>query len=95
MSALSEHIISIQAKLQQLLKQYELLQKEHAKQQETIAGLQNEQLECSEQLKDLQQQNLILKASVTEMDVADKKALELKIQHYIKNIDKCISLLSQ
>ena len=95
MSALSEHINSIQAKLQQLLKQYELLQKDNAKQHDIIAGLHTEQLACKEQLLELQQQNLILKASVTEMDVADKKALEQKIQHYIKNIDKCISLLSQ
>ncbi len=95
MSALSEHINSIQAKLQQLLKQYELLQKENSKQLEMISGLQNEQLACKEQLVELQQQNLILKASVTEMDATDKKALEQKIQHYIKNIDKCISLLSQ
>ncbi len=95
MSALSEHINSIQAKLQQLLKQYELLQKENSKQLEMISGLQNEQLACKEQLVELQQQNLILKASVLEMDATDKKALEQKIQHYIKNIDKCISLLSQ
>jgi chromosome segregation ATPase len=95
LSALSEHINSIQAKLQQLLKQYELLQKENSKQLEMISGLQNEQLACKEQLLEVQQQNLILKASVTEMNATDKKALEQKIQHYIKNIDKCISLLSQ
>ena len=95
MSALLEHISSIQLKLQQLLKQYELLQKENAKQLELIAGLQKDQVTCKDQLQELQQQNLILKASVTDMDAADKKALEQKIQHYIKNIDKCVSLLSQ
>lgn len=95
MSALAEHIANIQSKLQQLLKQYELLQKENAKQLEVIGGLQQEQEACKDQLQKLQQQNLILKASVTEMDPADKKALEQKIQHYLNNIDKCISLLSQ
>jgi len=95
LSALLEHISSIQLKLQQLLKQYELLQKENAKQLELIAGLQKDQVTCKDQLQELQQQNLILKASVTDMDAADKKALEQKIQHYIKNIDKCVSLLSQ
>ena len=95
MSALSEHIISIQAKLQLLLKKYEYLQKENTKQVDLINNLQEENLVCKNQLLDLQQQNLILKASVTEMDPADKKALEQKIQHYIKNIDQCISLLSQ
>ncbi len=95
MSALSEHITSIQGKLQQLLKQYELLQKENAKQVELIGILQKEQTASKEQLQELQQQNLILKASVTDMDGSEKKVLEQKIQHYIKNIDKCISLLSQ
>ena len=95
MSALSEHIISIQAKLQLLLKKYEQLQKENTKQVDLVNNLQEENLACRNQLLDLQQQNLILKASVTEMDPADKKALDQKIQHYIKNIDQCISLLSQ
>lgn len=95
MSALSEHIISIQAKLQLLLKKYEQLQKENTKQVDLVNNLQEENLACRNQLFDLQQQNLILKASVTEMDPADKKALDQKIQHYIKNIDQCISLLSQ
>ena len=95
MSALSEHIDNIQVKLQQLLRQYELLQKENSKQLETISVLESEQVACQEKLAELQQQNLILKASVTDMDATDKKVLEQKIQHYIKNIDKCISLLSQ
>jgi chromosome segregation ATPase len=95
LSALSEHIENIQVKLQQLLRQYELLQKENSKQLEMISVLESEQIAYREKLAALQQQNLVLKASVTDMDATDKKVLEQKIQHYIKNIDKCISLLSQ
>ena len=48
-----------------------------------------------ETLETLEQQNLLLKASVSNMDPADKKAMEQKLNQYIKNIDKCISLISQ
>jgi len=95
LSALINHINLIQSKLQQLLKQYELLQKDNAKQQQQINNLQKDLLQHKEKMDGLQQQNLILKASVTDMDVTEKKQLEQKIQQYIKNIDKCISLLSK
>jgi predicted nuclease with TOPRIM domain len=95
LSSLISHINLIQAKLQQLLRQYELLQKENAKQQQQIDHLQQDLFQHKEKMDELQQQNLILKASVTDMDPAEKKQLEQKIQQYIKNIDKCISLLSK
>ena len=49
-------------------------------QKETIAAMKQEQL--------------ILKASINKMDEAEKKEMEKKINGYLKNIDKCISLLS-
>ena len=42
----------------------------------------------------MRQEQLILKASLDKMDEAEKKELEKKINGYLKNIDKCISLLS-
>lgn len=95
MTDLNNHIANVQNKLQQLLKQYDFLLKENDKQQQLITALQTEQLANREQLEALRQQNLVLKASVSDMDPADKKELEQKISQYIKNIDKCISLLSQ
>ncbi len=95
MSELVTHISIIQTKLQQLLKQYEILLKENARQLEHIGKMEHELAQHTAKMEELSQQNLLLKASVTDMDPADKKLLEQKIQHYIKNIDKCISLLSQ
>jgi hypothetical protein len=95
LSDIINHISLIHNKLQQLLKQYELLQKENASHVLLIDNLKQQIKLQNEKMDGLQQQNLILKASVTHMDEADKKALEQKIQQYIKNIDKCISLLSQ
>lgn len=95
MSEITDHINHIQTKLQQLLKRYDLLHTENKKQVQVIHLLQQEQLQSKEKLEEMKQQNLLLKASVTTMDEADKKELEQKINQYIKNIDKCISLLSQ
>lgn len=95
MDQLNIHIATVNSKLQQLLKQYDLLLKENEKQQQLINSMQQERLGTKEQLELLQQQNLILKATVTEMEPAEKKELEQKLNQYIKNIDKCISLLSQ
>ncbi len=41
----------------------------------------------------LQQEQLILKASLDTMDESEKKNLEKKINGYIRNIEKSISLL--
>jgi chromosome segregation ATPase len=95
MPELNDHIASVNTKLQQLLKQYDHLLKENDQQQQLINTLQQDQQHTKEQLETLQQQNLVLKASVTDMSPADKKELEQKLNQYIKNIDKCISLLSQ
>lgn len=92
---INEHIATISNKLQQLLKQYDLLLKENMRQQQRIAGLLEEQKLAKEQLDNCQQQNLILKASVTTMDQKEKKELEQRINHYVKNIEQCISLLSK
>lgn len=95
MSSASEHITLIHAKLQQLLRQYDQLQKASSAQQKQIAQLEQQLEQSRLRAEQLAQQNLLLKASVTDMDAADKKALEQKIQHYIKNIDRCIAMLSQ
>lgn len=95
MSVVTDHINVITTKLQQLLRQYDHLLKENNKQLQLITQLQQEQKAGKEMLENLQQQNLLLKASLTSMDEKDKKELEQKINIYLKNIDKCISLLSQ
>ncbi len=95
MSSLTEYITTINTRLQQLLKQHEHLQKENASQAARIRAMETQLQNSIETAETLVQQNLLLKASVTEMNPTDKKALEQKIQHYIKNIDRCIAILSQ
>ncbi|MFT3979781.1 MAG: hypothetical protein QM687_04870 [Ferruginibacter sp.] len=95
MSEINNHIAGVQSKLQQLLKQYELLQTENARQKELIASMEKEKESLAEQFESVRQQNLVLKASLSLMAPAEKKELEQRLNQYIRNIDKCISLLSQ
>jgi hypothetical protein len=48
-----------------------------------------------QRIDELQQQVAILKMAAGEMSEKDKKDFERKINQYIKEIDKCISYLSQ
>ena len=95
MPGINDHIGIVQEKLHLLLRRYEQLVKETEQQKLVIHSLQEQVTIAREQVEALQQQQLILKASLTEMEPADKKELEQKLNHYIRNIDKCISLLSQ
>ncbi|MEQ1554831.1 MAG: hypothetical protein ABL929_11660 [Ferruginibacter sp.] len=94
MAELSLHIKQLHTKLQVLLLQYSKLQSENKQQKNTIALLQERDKQQNEKLDILKQEQLILKASLDKMDATEKKELEQKINGYIKNIDKCISLLS-
>lgn len=94
MADLNVHIKQLNIKLQLLLKKYALLSQENEQQKKTIISLQESEKNKKEQLDALQQQQLILKASLDKMDEKEKKELEQKINGYVRNIDKCISLLS-
>ena len=45
--------------------------------------------------KALEEQQYILKSAAGELNNTDKKAFEQTISKYIKEIDKCIALLSE
>jgi type I site-specific restriction endonuclease len=95
MAALEENFKRINNKLQLLLKQYMLLQKENEKLKETIKMIQLAKDQDTEQIVKLQQQVSILKTSVGQMTEPDKKAFEKQLNQYIKEVDKCIGLLSE
>jgi hypothetical protein len=91
---ITTHIKQVNAKLQQLLLQHNKLQAENEQQKKLIETLHQNDVQQKEKLENIRQEQLILKASLDKMDEVEKKELEQKINGYIKNIDKCISLLS-
>ena len=95
MAEIEEHIKRVTNKLQQLLKQYQLLQKENEKLKDALKEVQQVKETEAEKIAQLQLQVNILKTSVGQMTETDKKVFEKQINQYVKEIDKCIGLLSE
>jgi archaellum component FlaC len=85
----------IQEKLQRLVKQYSFLQKENAR---LTHELQNTKEQTSSHLKNvdnLKEQVNVLRLNAGDMNEADKKEFEKKLNTYLKEIDRCIALLGE
>ena len=95
MPTLSENINRINSKLQQLLKQYQLLQKENEQLTQSIKELKISQEKNLLRINQMEQQAGILKSAAGKMNEKDKKTFEHQINQYIKEIDKSIGLLSE
>jgi cell shape-determining protein MreC len=92
---LDQQLKRINEKLQHFLKQYQLLQKENEKLKQEIGEKTIHQKVLSVQSDKLQQQIEILKVSKGEMNSVERKAFEKRLNQYIKEIDRCISLLNE
>ena len=85
----------INEKLQQLLKQYSRLQKENERLRVELSDLKKKESLFAQKMEEMQEQITILKVSSGELSEKDKKDFERKINQYIKEVDKCITFLSQ
>ena len=85
----------IQEKLQQLLRQRDLLLKENGKLRDELRQVQGEHSNVVQRLEQLQQQVQILKATKAAMSEGEKRALEKKLGQYIREIDRCIAILGE
>jgi archaellum component FlaC len=94
MSDLDVHIKRIQEKLERLLKQYNDLQKENNLLKKEAERSLRQATVNQQSIDNLKQQVEVLKISSGNWDEDDKKEFEKRINHYIKEIDKCIALLS-
>lgn len=95
MAELEDHIKRIQDKLQQLLKKHQALEKDNERQRILIDELKQAKERSAQQVAALQEQVSVLKAVTGKMDEADKKIFEKNINQYIREIDKCIGILSE
>ncbi len=95
MSTTEEHIKRIQDKVQLLLKQYAVAQKENSRLKEELEAAQEKLSAQQKNADELKQQVSVLKMNAGEMTEIDKKEFEKRINHYVKEIDKCIAMLSE
>ena len=95
MSEVDVHIKRIQEKLQQLIRQHHELQKENSQLKKELERSAKQSSNHQQTIETLRQQVEVLKISSGNWDEQDKKEFEKRINHYIKEIDKCIALFSE
>ncbi|HWJ89499.1 MAG TPA: hypothetical protein VNR87_00225 [Flavisolibacter sp.] len=86
---------TINDKLQQLLRQHARVQKENERLKLELHQAKARELAAQQEMEAFQQQISIMKLGSADFNERDKKDFEKKINQYIKEIDKCISFLSQ
>ena len=95
MSDLEIQLKRIQDKLQQVLKDYSGLQKENLRLKEELDKNRTQSFAHQQNIEDLKQQVDVLKITSGDWNEGDKKEFEKRINSYIKEIDRCITLLSE
>lgn len=95
MSDLETQLKRIQDKLQQVLKEYAALQKENLRLKEELDKNRTQSFAHQQNIEELKQQVDVLKITSGDWDPNDKKEFEKRINSYIKEIDRCIALLSE
>ena len=95
MNPLEDHIQRINDKMQQLLRQYQLQQKENERLKKELQQVKELESARARQLEELEQKVAVLKTATNNMSDADKKDLEKRLNHYLKEIDRCIEMLSE
>jgi chromosome segregation ATPase len=91
---IDSQIKSIQDKLQQLLRQQALLQKDNQRLKKELEKANHLTAEKHESIQALQQQVDTVKLGSGKLDEAEKSALAKRIDVYLKEIDKCLALLN-
>jgi regulator of replication initiation timing len=90
-----EQIDRIRTKVQALVKKQQVLEKENEKLKSELDRKQGLELELKEKVGQLEEQLNLAKVSGGQLDEVSKKAFEKQLNQYIKEIDRCIAMLSQ
>jgi chromosome segregation ATPase len=93
MSIGEDQLKRIQDKLQQLLKQHDILQKENKWLKTELSNSKKQTSQQNDNIDQLKQQVEVLKLNAGEMSDPDKKQFEKRINVYLKEIDRCIAML--
>jgi hypothetical protein len=90
-----QHLKRIQDKLQHLLKQHSVLQKENQLLRDEVMLLKKQSEGYRDTNETLKQKVEVLKYSNGAMEDGEKKQFEKRINGYLKEIDRCIAMLSR
>ena len=85
----------INDKLQQVLQQYQVLQKDKDRLKKELKELKAKDVVQAKKIEELENKIAALKAATGQLNEADRKELDKRLHHYIREIDRCIAMLSQ
>jgi len=71
------------------------MQQESDRLRRTLTETEEKLRQAQEQINLLRMQLDVLKMNAGELNTADKKEIEKKLNGYLKEIDRCIALLSE
>lgn len=91
----SDQLKRITEKLQELVKKHENLKKENERLKAEIIPAKQREIGFMEQIAILEQKMMVLKVGANKLEEKDKKELDKKLHTYLREIDRCISMLSE
>ena len=94
MDGTNSNILRIEEKVLQLLKQYQLLQKENQQLLKESKSTEAQLESVTTEKNRLLQQIDAMKINGSTMEESSKKDLEKRINIYLKEIDHCLALLN-
>ena len=95
MEGLQEQLKRITEKLQQVVHRYQLLQKEHEQLNKEVNMLRDKEKARLIRIDEMEMKITALQAAAGQLNETDKKEVEKRINRYIREIDRCIALLSE
>lgn len=94
MESMEEHIAAFNTKLQALLKKLGSLQKENDLLSGQVKALREAESSLRERTSSLEMQLMVMKASTEKLSGPQKADFEKRINKFIRDLDKCISILN-
>lgn len=91
----AEQLKRLSDKVQELLKRHDLLKKENDRLRAELLPAKEREIGFMEQIAALEQRVMVLRAGTANLSETDKKELDKKLHTYLKEIDRCISMLGE
>jgi predicted nuclease with TOPRIM domain len=95
MSDFSQQLKRINDKLQQLLKYNQLLLKDNERLTAELQQVKDNYAGQLARADELEQKVSVLRLAAGQLDESDKKELEKRLNGYIREIDRCITMLGE
>ena len=95
MEGLQDQLKRVTEKLQQVVQRYHLLQKEHEQLSREVIVLRDKEKARITRIDELEMKMTALQSVTVQLNETEKRDVEKRINRYIREIDRCIALLSE